>query len=237
MLKLNQMNGWHLYFPDLSSGEGVAPYRTVADYDNGLARVEGFIAWLDRTVERLREGQRNGIVLPRVVTERVIAQLDQFAAQGGRRLSLLRPSPQAAPRDAGRGSATPDPGLRCSGGRSAAPCVSPCTRFRGRRIPAIGSGIGWLVGTAWWAGVLRVPHPFEHDDDPERGPGASPRHGRGGPHHRRHRGGMETLYLHEATPGHHMQMALAAEDLGLQNFCASMGTRLTRRDGLSTRRA
>ena len=46
MLKLDQMNGWHLFFPDLSSGEGVAPYRSVADYDNGLARIEGFIAWL-----------------------------------------------------------------------------------------------------------------------------------------------------------------------------------------------
>ncbi len=82
LLKLDQMNGWHLYFPELSSGEGVAPYRTVTDYDNGLARIDGFIGWLERAVQRMREGQRSGVVLPRVVVERVIAQFERFAAQG-----------------------------------------------------------------------------------------------------------------------------------------------------------
>jgi uncharacterized protein (DUF885 family) len=65
MLKLDHFNGWHLFFPVLSSGEGVAPYRGVADYDNGLARIQGFVAWLDRAMERMREGQRSGVVLPR----------------------------------------------------------------------------------------------------------------------------------------------------------------------------
>jgi uncharacterized protein (DUF885 family) len=82
MLKLDQMHGWHLYFPILSSGEGVAPYRSVADYDNGLARIDGFTQWLDRAVDRMQEGQRAGVVLPRVVVERVIAQFDRFAGQG-----------------------------------------------------------------------------------------------------------------------------------------------------------
>ena len=82
LLKLDQMHGWHLYFAILSSGEGVAPYRSVADYDNGLARIDGFIGFLDRAVARMREGQLAGVVLPRVVVERVIAQFDRFAGQG-----------------------------------------------------------------------------------------------------------------------------------------------------------
>ncbi len=82
LLKLDQMSGWHMYFPELSSGEGVAPYRSVVDYDNGLARINGFVDWLDRAVQRMREGQRSGVVLPRVVVERVIAQFERFAAQG-----------------------------------------------------------------------------------------------------------------------------------------------------------
>ncbi len=82
LLKLDQMNGWHLFFPDLSSGDGVAPYRSVVDYDNGLARIAGFIAYLDRAVERMREGQRSGVVLPRVVVERVIIQFERFSGQG-----------------------------------------------------------------------------------------------------------------------------------------------------------
>ena len=82
LIELDQLNGWHLFFPVLSSGEGVAPYRTVPDYDNGLARIDGFITWLDTAVARMREGQRAGVVLPRVIVERVIVQFDQFAAQG-----------------------------------------------------------------------------------------------------------------------------------------------------------
>jgi uncharacterized protein (DUF885 family) len=82
LLSLDQMNGWHLYFPDLSSGDGVAPYRNLADYEHGLSRVRGFVDYLDRAVGRMREGQRSGVVLPRVVVERVIAQFDRFAAQG-----------------------------------------------------------------------------------------------------------------------------------------------------------
>ena len=78
LIELDQLNGWHLFFPVLSSGEGVAPYRTVPDYDNGLARIDGFITWLDTAVARMREGQRAGVVLPRVIVERVIVQFDQL---------------------------------------------------------------------------------------------------------------------------------------------------------------
>ena len=82
LLALDQVSGWHLFFPDLSSGDGVAPYRSVADYDNGLARIEGFVAWLDIAVDRMREGKRAGVVLPRVVVEHVVAQFDRFAQHG-----------------------------------------------------------------------------------------------------------------------------------------------------------
>jgi uncharacterized protein (DUF885 family) len=82
LLRIDQMNGWHLHFPELSSGDGVAPYKTVADYDNGLARIDGFIGWLERATGRMREGRRTGVVLPRIIVERVIAQFDTFAGQG-----------------------------------------------------------------------------------------------------------------------------------------------------------
>ena len=82
MLKIDQLNGWHLHFAELSSGGGVAPYKTIADYDNGLARIDGFIAWLERATGRMREGQRSGVVLPRVIVERVISQFDTYAGLG-----------------------------------------------------------------------------------------------------------------------------------------------------------
>lgn len=78
-LQLNHFDGWHMYFPDLSSGEGVAPYKAVADYDNGLARIDGFIAYLDQALTRAREGAARGGVQPRIVIERLIEQFDRFA--------------------------------------------------------------------------------------------------------------------------------------------------------------
>ncbi|MCR5867887.1 DUF885 family protein [Aquincola sp. J276] len=82
LLMLDHFNGWHLAFAELSSGQGVAPYRTVEDYENGLARLDGFVAWLDMAADRMREGQRNGIVLPRLVAQRVVTQFELLAGQG-----------------------------------------------------------------------------------------------------------------------------------------------------------
>jgi uncharacterized protein (DUF885 family) len=80
-LKLNHLDGWHMFFPDLSSGEGAAPYKTVADYDAGLARIDGFVAYLDAAVARAREGAARGVVQPRLVVKRMVAQFDHFATQ------------------------------------------------------------------------------------------------------------------------------------------------------------
>ena len=81
-LQLNHMAGVHLYFPDLSSGRGGAPYKTPADYDNGLARIDGFIVFLDRSLARVRDGAARGVVQPRLVIEHLIVQFDTFIAQG-----------------------------------------------------------------------------------------------------------------------------------------------------------
>lgn len=81
LMMLDHFNGWHLDFADLSSGQGVAPYRSVGDYENGLSRLDGFVAWLDMAADRMREGQRNGIVLPRLVVQRVVAQFDELGRQ------------------------------------------------------------------------------------------------------------------------------------------------------------
>lgn len=80
-LALDHFNGVHLHFAELSSGDGAAPYASVADYDAGLARLDGFIAHLDLQSRRWREGVARGVVHPRVVIERLIEQFDGFARQ------------------------------------------------------------------------------------------------------------------------------------------------------------
>lgn len=80
-LPIDHYGGVQLMFAALSSGEGAAPYRTVADYDNGLSRIAGFVAYLDQSIDRMRQGMKLGIVLPRVIAERTLAQFGTYAAQ------------------------------------------------------------------------------------------------------------------------------------------------------------
>ncbi|MEX6724649.1 DUF885 domain-containing protein [Parapedomonas caeni] len=75
-LPVDHFNGVHVFFPDISSGQSAAPYKTVKDYENGLSRIDGFVTFLDRAIGRMREGMEAGHVQPKIVTRNVIGQLD-----------------------------------------------------------------------------------------------------------------------------------------------------------------
>jgi uncharacterized protein (DUF885 family) len=74
-LVIDHYFGQHVSFPSFSSGKGVAPFASVADYENGLKRIDGFVAHLDHAQELMRRGIANGHVHHRVIAERVIKQL------------------------------------------------------------------------------------------------------------------------------------------------------------------
>jgi uncharacterized protein (DUF885 family) len=75
-LPIDHFNGVHGFFPDLSSGQSAAPFKTVADYENNLKRWDGFILFLERATAMMQDGMAQGYVQPKVVTENVIGQLD-----------------------------------------------------------------------------------------------------------------------------------------------------------------
>lgn len=79
---LDHFNGLQAIVPDLFSAQGVAPFRTVKDYDDNLARLDGFAANLAMAQKRMEEGLAKEIVQPRIVSERVLGQLDRFIAAG-----------------------------------------------------------------------------------------------------------------------------------------------------------
>jgi uncharacterized protein (DUF885 family) len=74
--------GIHTYYPDLASGEGAAPFKTVEDYENNLKRHSQYPALLDRAIGRFREGMKTGVVQPKLVVQNVIDQLNLQLAQG-----------------------------------------------------------------------------------------------------------------------------------------------------------
>jgi uncharacterized protein (DUF885 family) len=79
---LNHFDGLHIQYPDMNSGKSVARFQTVADYENGLQRIEGFVVYLDRAIARMRQGIKSGVVESRLTMEIVLTQLDDLIAQG-----------------------------------------------------------------------------------------------------------------------------------------------------------
>ena len=88
---IDHFNGIHTGFAQLSSGESVAPFKTVKDYENGLSRIDEFVVVLDRSIERMREGMAAGVVQPRLVMANVVEQLDAMLGEGVQGSSFMKP--------------------------------------------------------------------------------------------------------------------------------------------------
>ena len=77
---VDHFNGFHSFFAQLSSGEGYAPYKTLADYESGLRRFDGFVRVSDGNIARMEQGLKAGIVQPKIVMANVVEQLDAMLA-------------------------------------------------------------------------------------------------------------------------------------------------------------
>ena len=76
LLPINQAGGLLTVMPALGSGTNAQPFETVADYERWLQRLDGLAVWMDQAVLNMREGATKGVVQPRAVMEKVLAQLD-----------------------------------------------------------------------------------------------------------------------------------------------------------------
>jgi uncharacterized protein (DUF885 family) len=77
-------HAWGLQYLPITQRDGVQsahemaelmPFATIDDYENWIARLNGFGPYLDQTIDLMREGMRRGLVQPRIVMERVPAQI------------------------------------------------------------------------------------------------------------------------------------------------------------------
>lgn len=78
---INHFSGFHTFYPTFSSGEGGAPFKTIADYENALKRHAGYVRYLDRAIGRFREGEAAGIFETKMTIQNVIEQLDTQLGQ------------------------------------------------------------------------------------------------------------------------------------------------------------
>ncbi|HEX8622175.1 MAG TPA: DUF885 domain-containing protein [Allosphingosinicella sp.] len=88
---IDHFNGFHTLFADISSGEGIAPFKTVRDYDNGLGRFDDFVRLVDGAIARMEQGLAAGVVQPKLVMANVLEQLDSMLADTVEGSAFYRP--------------------------------------------------------------------------------------------------------------------------------------------------
>lgn len=88
---LNHFFGIHTFYPTFASGQGAAPFKTVADYENNLKRHKDFVVYLDRAIGRWREGVAAGVVDTKLTVRNMIEQLDAQLKQSPAENNYLGP--------------------------------------------------------------------------------------------------------------------------------------------------
>ena len=75
LIPFQQFWGLPLTMGQLGSGEGSQPFKTAQDYHNWLGRVNKFPAWADTAIANFKKGIAVGVVLPRVLVQKMIPQM------------------------------------------------------------------------------------------------------------------------------------------------------------------
>ncbi len=88
---MNHFFGLHTFYPTLSSGQGAAPFKTLADYENNLKRHRDYVRYLDATIGRWREGMKSDVVDTKLTVRNMIEQLGNQIAQSPEESSFLGP--------------------------------------------------------------------------------------------------------------------------------------------------
>jgi len=78
---MNHFYGLHKDYPDFVSGQGGAPFTTVAQYDENLARTRLLPKVFDAAIARFRQGMASGVVASQLTTKNMVAQIDALLAQ------------------------------------------------------------------------------------------------------------------------------------------------------------
>jgi len=75
-LPMNHFFGLHTQYPTIASGQGGAPFNTLADYENSLKRNRDFAANVGEAITQWRKGEAEGVVDTKLTVRNMIEQLD-----------------------------------------------------------------------------------------------------------------------------------------------------------------
>ncbi len=88
LMPITQRSGFHISFPQLPNW---VPLKTEQDYWNYIARLQQFSRYVDQHIQLMREGIRQGMVLPRVVLQGVTESIKPHIVSDARQSLLYRP--------------------------------------------------------------------------------------------------------------------------------------------------
>ncbi|APQ18096.1 DUF885 domain-containing protein [Maribacter hydrothermalis] len=78
LMPLFQIQSLHLYVAQLAGGTSVQPFKNIDDYNNWLKRLEDYLLFLDTAIEKMKVGMDKGVVLPKVLTQKMLPQVRSF---------------------------------------------------------------------------------------------------------------------------------------------------------------
>lgn len=78
LMPLFQIQSLHLYVAQLAGGTSVQPFKSIEDYNNWLSRLEDYLMFLDTSIEKMKTGMDKGVVLPKVLTLKMLPQIQSF---------------------------------------------------------------------------------------------------------------------------------------------------------------
>lgn len=74
LMPVNQFSSMHLMIGQLGSGSSAQPFKTPADYNNWLSRLEKFSTWVDSAVVNMKQGIKEGYIIPKTLIVKTIPQ-------------------------------------------------------------------------------------------------------------------------------------------------------------------
>ena len=78
---ITQFWSFTLDLPQLGSGSGNQPFKTVKNYDDWLKRLAAFPAWADTAIYNMRKGIAAGWVLPRTLVKKILPELSDVVVK------------------------------------------------------------------------------------------------------------------------------------------------------------
>lgn len=78
LIPISQFEGTHLTIGQMAGGTGAQPFKTEKDYTNFLKRMELYSQWIDSAMVYMKKGIKEGVVLPKALTQKMIPQFEQM---------------------------------------------------------------------------------------------------------------------------------------------------------------